>query len=59
MDSIIIITGQELKDLKEIRNYFGEHDATLFEHKAYAVLDSLIKRVGDDKEIIIIKTTAL
>jgi hypothetical protein len=39
----IEITEQELKDLKAIRNYFGEHDKTMFEHKAYAVLDRLVK----------------
>jgi len=39
----IEITEQELKDLKAIRNYFGEHDKTMFEHKAYALLDRLVK----------------
>lgn len=39
----IEITEQEFKDLKAIRNYFGEHDKTMFEHKAYAVLDRLVK----------------
>jgi hypothetical protein len=40
------ITEQELKDLKAIRNYFIDHDKTLFEHKAYAVLDRLIKKLS-------------
>jgi len=42
----IEITEQELKDLKAVRNYFGEHDKTLFEHKAYAVVDSLVKKLN-------------
>lgn len=42
----IEITEQEVKDLKAIRNYFGEHDKTLFEHKAYAVVDSLVKKLN-------------
>jgi len=29
--------------LVELRNYFGEHDKTMFEHKAFAVLDKLLK----------------
>lgn len=33
-----------LKELKQIRNYFGENDKTLFEHKAFAILDSLVKK---------------
>jgi hypothetical protein len=37
---------QVIKDLKAIRNYFGEHDKTLFEHKAYAVLDNLIQALS-------------
>lgn len=35
----------ELKDIKEIRNYFGEHDATVFEHKAFLILDRLTKHL--------------
>lgn len=31
------------KDLIEIKNYFGENDKTPFQHKAYVVLDNLIK----------------
>jgi hypothetical protein len=30
-------------DIKDVRNYFGEHDKTPFEHKAYSVLDNIIK----------------
>ena len=43
MKKQIEITEQELKDLKAIRNYFGEHDKTMFEHKAYVILNRLIK----------------
>lgn len=42
----IEITEQELKDLKTVRNYFGEHDKTLFEHKAYVVVDRLFKKLN-------------
>ena len=42
----IEITKQDIKDLKTVRNYFGEHDRTIFEHKAYAVLDSLVKKLN-------------
>lgn len=41
---MIDITEQELKDLKLIRNYFGENDKTSIEHLAYVVLDRLIKK---------------
>ena len=41
---MVEITEQELKDLKLIRNYFGENDKTSIEHLAYAVLDRLIKK---------------
>jgi hypothetical protein len=40
-----------LHDLKRLRNYFGVNDKTLFEHKAYAWLDSLIKHIAKAKEI--------
>jgi hypothetical protein len=32
-----------LKDVKEIRNYFGENDITPFQHKAFTVLDKIVK----------------
>ena len=41
-----------LKDLRLIRNYFGEHDKTMFEHRAYALLDSLIKHFEKGEPII-------
>lgn len=41
----IEITEQEIKDLKLIRNYFGEHDKTPFEHLAYSELDKLVKKL--------------
>lgn len=41
----IDITEQELKNLREVRNYFGEHDKTLFEHKAFSVIDVIIKKL--------------
>ena len=39
------ITQEDLKNLKRIRNYFGEHDKTLFEHSAYSILDSLLHKL--------------
>lgn len=39
----MIPKGITLKDVKQIRNYFGENDKTLFEHKAFAVIDKIIK----------------
>jgi hypothetical protein len=41
----MIITEEDLKHLKLVRNYFGEHDKTLFEHRAYAILDSLLTKL--------------
>ena len=45
MKRIIEITEQELKELKLIRNYFGEHDKTPLEHLAYSELDKLVKKL--------------
>jgi len=45
MKTTIEITENELKSLKLIRNYFGEHDKTPFEHLAYSELDKLIKKL--------------
>ena len=42
---IVNITEQEAKDIKKIRNYFGENDKTAFEHMAYSVLDGLVKKL--------------
>lgn len=45
MKVTIEITEQEIKDLKRIRNYFGEHDVTMLEHLAYSELDKLVKKL--------------
>lgn len=45
MKVTIEITEQEIKDLKLIRNYFGEHDVTMLEHLAYNELDKLVKKL--------------
>ena len=45
MKTTIEITENELKILKLIRNYFGEHDKTPLEHLAYSELDKLIKKL--------------
>lgn len=42
----IEMTEQDLKDLRAVRNYFGENDRTIFEHKAYAILDRLVKKLN-------------
>ncbi|MHB8871653.1 MAG: hypothetical protein ACYC5G_04325 [Candidatus Doudnabacteria bacterium] len=34
-----------ITELKRIRNYFGEHDKTQFEHFAYSFLDNHIKEM--------------
>ena len=45
-------TDVTLKDIKQIRNYFGEHDVTMFEHKAYLIMDKILNHlnasVGND-----------
>lgn len=41
----IELSEQDIKDLKQIRAYFGEHDKTIFEHKSYDILNNLIKRI--------------
>ena len=41
----IEITKREIKDLKLIRNYFGEHEKTQLEHLAYSELDKLVKKL--------------
>ena len=42
-----------IKDILQIRNYFGEHDATLFEHRAFAILNRIVKHLeavgGNDR----------
>lgn len=40
------ITKEEVEFLKQLKNYFGEHDKTMFEHKAYAMLDRLVKKLN-------------
>ena len=36
---------EEIKDLYLIRNYFGDHDKTTFEHFAYSFLNRLLSRL--------------
>ena len=47
----ILPEGITLKDLKEIRNYFGENDVSMFEHKAFSILDSLIKNINKKENV--------
>lgn len=56
MKVTIEITDRELRDLKRVRNYFGEHDKTMFEHAAYAIVNSLVKKLeysADNKEVCV------
>lgn len=47
---IVELNEDEVKDLKAVRNYFGEHDVSMFEHKAYSVLDRLLNKfTGNNK----------
>lgn len=41
----IELSDREIKDLKLIRNYFGENDKTGLEHLAYNELDKLIGKL--------------
>ena len=49
MKVTIEITEEEIRDLKLIRNYFGEHDVTQLEHLAYSRLNELIKKIETNK----------
>ena len=42
-NKLILVSSKDIQDLKVIRNYFGEHSETIFEHFAYSFLDELIK----------------
>ena len=38
------MSEQDKKDLKKIRNYFGENDKSSFQHWAYKALDDIITK---------------
>ena len=40
----VVLTDSDILELRRIRNYFGEHDVTGFEHMAFSVLDGIVKR---------------
>ena len=44
------LTDFELKDLKRVRNYFGEHDVSPIEHFAYSFLDGLLSRFSQKQK---------
>lgn len=52
VDSRFLPKDVTLRDLKAIKNYFGEHDKTMFEHRAYALLDSLITHFEKGEPIV-------
>ena len=35
--------GVTVDDLRQIRNYFGDHDRTIFEHHAYTIMNRLFR----------------
>ena len=35
----------DIKDIKRVRNYFGENDITTFEHFAYSFINRLLNRI--------------
>lgn len=39
------LSPSEIKGLKEIRSYFGVNNKTIFEHRAYSILDTIIKKM--------------
>lgn len=43
------VTDKELRDLKEIGNYFVEHDKTTFEHSAYRIIYELFTRLQEEQ----------
>lgn len=49
MKVTIEISEQELKDLRRVRNYFGKHDKTMFEHAAYVIVDNVVKKIQQAK----------
>lgn len=49
--SLISISDSNKKDLKKVRNYFGEHDRTPFEHFAYGFLDNILKQTQNSTNI--------
>lgn len=46
MKILVEITKEEIEFLKQLKNYFGEHDKILFEHKAYPMIDNLVKKLN-------------
>jgi len=41
---LIAAAPEMLKSLIELRNYFGEHDKSITEHKMFAIADVVIKK---------------
>ena len=48
----VVLTDSDILELRRIRNYFGEHDVTGFEHMAFSVLDGIVKRAEPIKQTI-------
>jgi len=42
-DGWVMPNNVTLKDIKAVRDYFGEHDKTIFEHRAFAVMNKLVE----------------
>lgn len=39
------ITKEDIEFLKQLKIYYAENDKIMFEHKAYPMLDSLVKKL--------------
>jgi hypothetical protein len=48
---LVPLSNINLDELREVRNYFGENDKTAFEHKAFYILDTVIKQITPIKNI--------
>lgn len=46
MKILVEITEEEIEFLKQLKNYFGEHDKIMFEHRAYPMIDGLVKKLN-------------
>ena len=55
MSKKLQITENQIRDLRQVRNYFGENDKTAFEHKAYSVINNIINILCDSDCVEIVK----
>jgi hypothetical protein len=43
IEYVLKLSDEDLRILKQIRNYFGENDAAVFNHAAFSVIDKIIQ----------------